>query len=54
MVEADLIAEQTLAWLREKSQVELVPEGSLAEKEAVVEETVTEAEFDSDAEVAED
>jgi trigger factor len=34
MVTEDLIAENTLNWLREKSQVELVPPGSLAEESA--------------------
>ena len=33
MVEKDLVTERTLDWLREKTQVELVPEGSLAETE---------------------
>ncbi len=55
MVEEDLIAEKTFAWLRDKSQVELVPQGSLAEEEEETETAaVMEAEFSSDAEVAED
>lgn len=33
LVEEDLIAENTLAWLREKAEVELVPAGSLTEKD---------------------
>ena len=33
MVTKDLIAENTFNWLREKTQVELVPEGSLTESE---------------------
>ena len=33
MVTEDLIAENTFNWLREKSQVELVPKGSLSESE---------------------
>ena len=33
LVEEDLITENTLDWLREKAEVELVPAGSLAEKE---------------------
>ncbi len=33
MVTEDLIAENTFNWLREKSQVELVPQGSLSEAE---------------------
>lgn len=32
-VKSDLIREKTLAWLRERNQVELVPEGSLSESE---------------------
>ena len=34
MVEKDLVTERTLDWLRDKAQVELVPEGSLAESES--------------------
>ncbi|MDJ0647610.1 MAG: trigger factor [Xenococcaceae cyanobacterium MO_188.B19] len=34
MVKEDLIAENAFNWLREKSQVELVPQGSLSEAEA--------------------
>ena len=33
MVEEDLTAENTFNWLRETAEVELVPEGSLAEAE---------------------
>ena len=33
LVEEDLITENTLEWLREKAEVELVPAGSLTEKE---------------------
>ncbi len=34
MVKKDLVTERTLDWLRDKAQVELVPEGSLAESES--------------------
>jgi trigger factor len=34
MVTKDLVAEKTFDWLREKAQIELVPEGSLSESEA--------------------
>ncbi|VEP11463.1 Trigger factor [Hyella patelloides LEGE 07179] len=45
MVEEDLTTENTLDWLREKAQVELLPPGSLAEaEEAESEETETESE----------
>lgn len=39
MVKDDLIAENTFNWLREKSQVELVPQGSLSEPETEESET---------------
>ncbi len=46
MVEEDLTSENTFNWLREKAEVELVPEGSLAEEEseAEVEESQSELE----------
>ena len=43
MVEEDLTAENTFNWLREKAQVELVPEGSLAEADESTEESEIEA-----------
>ena len=46
MVTEDLIAENTFNWLREKSQVELVPQGSLSESE-------TESETESTSEASE-
>ncbi len=47
MVTKDLVAEKTFDWLREKAQIELVPEGSLSKSEAA--ETETEEE-DSETE----
>jgi len=44
LVEEDLITENTLDWLREKAKVELVPAGSLSEKEEEPEAEVLEAE----------
>ncbi len=46
MVTEDLIAENSLNWLREKSQIELVPQGSLSESE-------TESETESSSEASE-
>ncbi|MGF1539902.1 MAG: trigger factor [Pleurocapsa sp.] len=43
MVTQDLLAEKTFDWLREKAQIELVPEGSLSKSEA----DETEAEVDN-------
>ena len=34
MVKKDLVTERTLDWLRDKAQVELVPESSLAESKS--------------------
>ena len=54
MVTKDLVSEKTLDWLREKAQVELVPEGSLSESEeegeTTSEATDSETEFTSEAE----
>lgn len=52
MVSNDLISEKVLSWLKEKSNVELVPEGSLSETEesddsSQEEETTTETEENS-------
>ncbi len=52
LVVEDLITENTLNWLREKAEVELVPAGSLAEKEEETEAEVIEAEV-SEADEAE-
>ncbi len=43
MVEEELTAENTFNWLREKAEVELVPEGSLTETEESTEESETTA-----------
>ena len=48
MVEEDLTKENTLDWLREKAQIELLPPGSLSEAEEETE-TVEETEVDSEA-----
>ena len=54
MVKDDLIAENTFNWLREKSQVELVPQGSLSEPETEESETEEQTgESSSEAETAE-
>ena len=54
MVKDDLIAENTFNWLREKSQVELVPQGSSSEPETEESETEEETgESSSEAETAE-
>jgi trigger factor len=44
MVEEDLLSEKTLEWLKEKATVELVPKGSLEEKEEEIIETSAVAE----------
>jgi len=52
-VEEDLRQEKTLAWLREHSEVELVPEGSLQTEDEETEEAASEAVVDAESETAE-
>ncbi len=52
-VEEDLRQEKTLAWLREHSEVELVPEGSLQAEDEETEEAASEAVVDAESETAE-
>ena len=54
MVEEDLTAENTFNWLRETAEVELVPEGSLAEAEDSGEEVEdSEGENSDESEISE-
>lgn len=46
MVKKDLVTERTLDWLRDKAQVELVPEGSLAESKSEDEPEANQSEED--------
>ena len=52
MVEEDLLRENTLKWLTEQSEVELVPEGSLEKEEEEIEEMQTEQQEDVEATTA--
>ncbi|KPQ35167.1 MAG: trigger factor tig [Phormidesmis priestleyi Ana] len=55
VVKEDLMKEKILTWLKENSEVELVPEGSLAPAEPEAsEESLEESEFSEESEVLED
>jgi len=48
-VKHDLLAEKTLDWLQEKTQVELVPFGSLTKEEESIDEEISEEESNADS-----